>query len=261
MASRMDRYNKSELVSSGRSIKNRDLYDRIDSVDDYTNIEAVATIENNNEIDISKVKEMLNNRENYKKQKYLRSITKQEPEENETFVRSKVEPKEYDIRNMLSKISEESTNNKNRSLNEEQYKFLKSLNTDNKHKYEDNDTDELNELIKTMTSFKKENLSDEDDVGLLNELKSDTMVGDATSIGKIIEQEKQSIKKGEYNDQNTSEIDKSFYTSSFGFTSDDFEDLKDIKTNIKRNNKFLLILLLAIVAIIIFFAIFFFVIK
>ena len=45
MASRMDRYYKSELVSSGRSSKNKSLYEQIKDLDNYTNIEGVATIE------------------------------------------------------------------------------------------------------------------------------------------------------------------------------------------------------------------------
>ena len=63
MASRMDRYHKSELITSGRSSKNKSLYDQIKDLDNYTNIEGVATIEKTNEIDISKVREMIKNRE------------------------------------------------------------------------------------------------------------------------------------------------------------------------------------------------------
>ena len=74
MASRMDRYYKSELVSSGRSSKNKSLYEQIKDLDNYTNIEGVATIEKTNEIDISKVQEMIKNRENYKKKRQLRDI-------------------------------------------------------------------------------------------------------------------------------------------------------------------------------------------
>ena len=46
----MDRYYKSELVSSGRSSKNKSLYEQIKDLENYTNIEGVATIEKTNEI-------------------------------------------------------------------------------------------------------------------------------------------------------------------------------------------------------------------
>ena len=57
-------------------------------------------------------------------------------------------------------------------------------------------------------------------------------------------------------DENLSEIDKSFYTSSLGFTSDDFEQLRDIQDSIKTNNKLIkflvFVLIIAIIAGIVF---------
>ena len=91
-----------------------------------------------------------------------------------------------------------------------------------------------------MTKTLKQVEEAEADVGLLDELKSDTMVGDAASIKKIIEEEKKETKLEETN----TEIDKEFYTSSFGFTKSDFEDLKNINQNIKKSNKLIIILLI-----------------
>ena len=225
MASRMDRYHKSELITSGRSSKNKSLYEQIKDLDSYSNIEGVATIEKTNEIDISKVKEMIKNRENYKKQKQLRSILKEEKDELEKIEEIEEEPKNYDIRSLLSKVKDESYNeNTIRSLGKEQYEMLKSLNAKDKRKsFEiEKEEQELKELIHTITSTKALNdLNSVDadlDVGLLDDLKSDTMVGDAASIKKIIDDEKE--RKIE---TIVDEIDKSFYTSSFGFTQSDFE--------------------------------------
>ena len=86
---------------------------------------------------------------------------------------------------------------------------------------------------------------DDDDVGLLDDLKSDTMIGDAPSIKKIIEEEKQLTK--EFDDM---EVDKSFYTSSFGFTQRDFEELKDMNHKIKKDNKFIITLLIILIVLI-----------
>ena len=57
-----------------------------------------------------------------------------------------------------------------------------------------------------------------------------------------MEEEKQ--KKTE---ENTMELDKSFYTSSLGFTQSDFEELKNINHNIKKSNKFIIILLVVLI--------------
>ena len=253
MASRMDRYYKSELVSSGRSSKNKSLYEQIKDLDSYSNIEGVATIEKTNEIDISKVQEMIKNRENYKKQKQLRNILKEEVEELEKIEEEEEITKNYDIRDLLSKVKPEEESI-SRRLREDQYEVLKNLNIKEKNKSleVEKEEEELKELLHTIASTKAfKNIKDnkeyeEQDVGLFDDLKSDTIVGDAASIKKIIEEEKE--KKIE---ETNLEIDKSFYTSSLGFTQSDFEELKTMNHNIKKGNKFIIILLVVLILLII----------
>ena len=235
MASRMDRYSKSELVSSGRSSKNKRLYEQIKDLDTYTNIEGIASIEKTNEIDISKVKEFINNRESYKKQKKLKDIKGEEEKavtnDEEKFTEE--EEREYNLNDLFMKLkSNDDKSNKYRSLNDEQYKELKKLDNKKSKSYDiEKEEEELKELVNTITttrSFKDES----DDVGLLDDLKSNTMVGSADSIKKIIEDE------------------KSFYTSSFGFTSKDFDELKDVNQKIKKGNKSIITLLIILIFII-----------
>lgn len=249
MASRMDRYYKSELVTSGRSSRNVSLYKQIEDLDSYTNIEGVATIDKTNEIDITKVKEMLQNRENYKKQKKLKSLYNQEKEEIKETPQKEEEPKNYDINDILSKVKKSDTDiyNKYRSLGKEQYETLKSLSIKEKEYNIEKEEAQLKELIHTIANNKSLNqLKEDTDVGLLDELKSNTMVGDASSIKKIIDEEKR-LKEQE----DTMEMDKSFYTSSFGFTQSDFEELKNMNHNIKKSNKFIIILLVVLIFIIV----------
>lgn len=254
MASRMDRYYRSELSDQGRSSKNRDLYKQIENLDSYSNIEGVATIEKTNEIDISKVKEMLKNRENYKKHKRFKNILAEEKEETEEEMQKLEEQRNYDIRDVLSKAKDEETKQvkKYRSLDEEQYRLLNKLKKkENNYNLSDED---MKSIINTSSSDESyfDDLSD--DVGLLDDLKSNTMVGDATSIKKIIEEEK----NFEIDDnENTTEIDKSFYTSSFGFTQKDFEELKNINHKIKKGNKFIIVLLIILIVLIVLGAIYF----
>jgi len=248
MASRMDRYHKSELVTSGRSSKNKSLYEQIRDLDSYSNIEGVATIEKTNEIDISKVQEMIKNRENYKKQKQLRTILKEEQEELEKIEEVEEITKNYDIRDLLSKVKEEPIDeNKSRSLRQDQYEVLKSLNTRGKSKQieVEEEEKELKELLNTIASTRALSDLTSADVGLLDDLKSDTMVGDAASIKKILDDEKE--RKIE---ETNIEIDKSFYTSSLGFTQSDFEELKDMNHKIKKGNKFIIVLLVVLILLI-----------
>lgn len=256
MASRMERYYKDELINSGRSTKNKSLYKQIEDLDNYTNIEGVATIEKTNEIDISKVKELLQNRENYKKQKQFRGILKEEDEVEEPIVDVKEETKNYDINDILSKVKQEepTVQRNNRSLSDEQYKTLKSLNISRKGR---TTPPELKQNEVSNKDYTK-TLGLTDDVGLLDELKSNTMVGDASSIKKIIEEEKQN----RINDNtSTMEIDKSFFTSSLGFTKSDFEELKDINHKIKKGNKFIIGLLIAIILLLLLSGILFLILK
>lgn len=246
MASRMDRYYKSELINTGRSDKNKSLYKQIENLESYTNIEGVATIEKTNEIDVSKVKEMLNNRENYKKQKELKKIINNEEEKKEIEEEQEnlEQQKNYDINDIIQKmkngISKEET--KYRSLDDEKYKTLNDLNKTNNNNIKDED---LKELINTIVDNDALNgISQDDDVGLLDELKSNTIVGTASSIKKIIDEEKE--KKLEQ----SSEFDSSFYTSSFGFTQRDFEELKNINHGIKKGNKFIMVLLIILISLV-----------
>lgn len=268
MASRMERYYKDELVSEGRSSRNKDLYKQIENMDNYSNIEGVVSIENTNEIDISKVKEMIRDRESYKKQKELNRVLnvenkKEEPVEEKIII----EEKNYDINSILTKAKEsEPKKEEYHSLGETQYKFLKSLNKKGKDYDLEKEEEELKELINTITSktslndlkdsiksddkseknindeveidIKKEEINtefDDDDVGLLDDLKSNTMIGDASSIKKLINEEKRV--------DDTGTMDKTFLTTSMGFTQNDFEEFKDINNNINKNNKFIIILI------------------
>lgn len=260
MASRMERYYKDELVSEGRSSRNKDLYKQIEDLDTYSNIESVVSIENTNEIEISKVKEMIRDRETYKKQKALNNILSEEkepieeekkPEKREELV------KDYDINNIINKAKEkEPIKEENHSLTNTQYNLLRSLNKKGRDYDLEKEEAELKELINTITSKKaltelqeesneleSNDTTDDDDVGLLDELKSDTMIGDAASIKKIINEEKKV--------DDTGAMDKTFLTTSMGFTQNDFEEFKDLNNSINKSNKFIIILISVVVVLII----------
>ena len=245
MASRMDRYRGSS-TGSGRSRKNQSLYDEIKNLDTYSNIEGVATIEHANEIDMNEVRKLLRNRENYKKQREAGILT-EEKKEVVREERPKPVEKNYDINAILNKMKQkqEITSDEHRKLSDDQYDFLKKLNAKNVDVQEEIEKEEkeLNDVINTIKLSKK--ALEDTDSGLFDDLKSDTMVGDASSIKSIIDEEKE--KQKELEDTNTMQLDKSFYTSSFGFTKSDFEELKDMNQKIKKSNKFIIVLLVLLI--------------
>lgn len=254
MASRMDRYYQKEE----RSQKNKDLYKQIREKANYTNIEGVADISNSNEINISMVKEMLLNRENYQRSKDYHTLVSEDSLIEEQEDDESIEEKNYDIRDILNKakIDHSDSDIKYRNLKNTQYDdILKRIKIDTPEEEE-----ELKELIQTITLGGQAS----DDLGIFDELKSNTMVGDASSIKQIINDAKalEEVKeKDNIINSNTTKvdnIDKSFYTSSFNFSDKDFEDLRNLDSSIKRNNKLmktLIIIFGVLIALVIIFAI------
>lgn len=246
MASRMDRYSNKNNKPMGRSDRNKSLYKQIEDMDSYTNIAGVATIENT--IDLAKVREFLNNVEpkdenvfEREKRTIVEEIDKEEEKRN------------YDIKELLSKMKNDNNGEekKYRSLSAKQKKVLKELNDKNsKIKKLQDAEEELDKLVKTLTNMAP--VPDDDDVGLFDDLKSDTMVGDASSIKKIIDEEKEFTQ-----DLEEIKLDKSFYTSSFGLTQKDFEELKDINHKIKKDNKKIITLLVILISLIVIGTLFF----
>lgn len=236
MASRMDRYYEKPRAPRARSSRNEDLYKKIQDMDTYSNIEAIESISRTNEVDISKVKEMIKNRENYKKQRQYRNVFNIEDEvpkevETENFFK---EEKNYDIMDVLNKAKDNhEQDNTNRNLKNMNYDVINELNLRNNN-YEDGE-EELKDLINTITSKRKQ----DDEGDLLDELTSDTMVGEASSIHKILESEKKEQQKVD----NTSEMDKSFFTSAMSFSDKDFEDLKSMGNHVKKNNILIIIMI------------------
>lgn len=245
MASRMERYHN----HSDRSTRNKDLYKNIEDLDSYTNIEGVIAIDKTNEIDITRVKEMIQNREEYQKQKQYRQITEEKEEETESFESEEENARTYDIRDVLVKAK------KTRVEEDDQYRKLKNVNYDVIKKISQKAPSEEEvekELVHTVT-IQGRTQNQDDDLGLLDDLKSDTMVGDSGSIKKIIEEaraeEEKTLAVEEENSSNLENLDKSFYTSSLGFTDNDFEDLLSLGEDIKKHNGLLKVLIIVMILI------------
>lgn len=238
MASRMERYYKTK-ESKRRIVRNESLYQTMYEDETYSNIEGVVATPRANEIDIEKIKELLASREREKNQtrKLERKTLPVEPEE--TFEEKE---KNYDIRDILVKAKDSRENNeeKYRSLKNTEYNILKNIKINNKQDVEQED--ELKELINTITSTSLLNKMSDDELSLnmFDDLKSDTMIGDSSSIKAILEEKK------EEKLHDTAEMDKSFFTSSLGFKDKDFEQLQDLSQSIHKNNKIMKIILIVL---------------
>lgn len=245
MASRMERYYNGEE----RSKKNQSLYDEISANGNYTNIEGVVDISNSNEINIDNIKELIDGSYNTKHSK-----SAEKTEKKKTIVKRKVEDeKNYDIMEVLNKAknSHSEKDLKYRNLKKKQIKILKEL------KDEHPEDDKIDELMNTLA------LGDgiSDDLGMFDELKSNTMVGEeASAIKEVLNEAKDSTStkdidvtkvdleqeklNGGKEKKEELDLDASFYTSSFIISDEDFEDLKSLDKNLKKNNKLIRILII-----------------
>lgn len=244
MTTRMDRYYEEKNSVKRRSERNQMLYRDIYENGDYSNIEGIATLKNQNEIDINKVKQMLKNREDYLNQKNNnQSIIK--PLENPKL--QETEEKNYDIREILNNAKTNRTAiDEHKSISNTSYDIFKDL-REKRRRELDNLTDEesntLKKLINTIstTSMLNSMTDKELSLDLLDDLKStgNTIYTDNDSIKKLIDE----VKEKENVKEQKQEVDRSFYTSSLGFKQEDFEELSDLKNNIKTNNTLIKIIL------------------
>jgi len=236
MATRMQKYYKSvrtDANADSRSSRNKDLYGEIYTGSKYSNIEGIASIDNANEVDITKVKEMLKNRENYQKERQYRRITgdykpeKPKPVIQRTF--TNMEEKNYDIRDILKEAKEnKEPDDKERVLKNTEYNILKNIDLKKelqKEDYYEEGEEELKELIQTITNTSMLNKVKDVDLAadLLSDLQDDdTQIGEIKDIKSLIENE-DVYKETKKVDQSEPTYDRSFFTSSLKLSKSDFE--------------------------------------
>ena len=234
MPSRMEKY----YETKSRTTKNKELYRTMYDEVEYTNVEGISVIEKNEKIDIEKIKELINGTNNVNKPKEYKK------EEIKPLVEEIEEQKNYDIRDVLNKAKSERTDKDSRYSNIK-YNVLKNIDLNSDTKVPDNvDEEQLKNMIEAISNNSKGELTSD----LLDDLKS---ICDPNLKSEVKAEINKEDRIQETQLQNTKliqdNLDKSFFTSSMDFSSEDFEDLKE---NIKKNNfltKILLFILLVII--------------
>lgn len=256
MKSRMDRYYSSTPVKeqkTNRSERNQELYKNKD-FNIYSSNETV--IDTSNEVDITKIKDIIKNREDYQRAKSYRNMLNDKKFETEEvqYVEDTSEEKDYDINTLLQKVKEQKNistdQDKVRKLRNTQYDILSKLDVKSKEKNGEIKKEDLKELINTITHQEDK----DDDLDLLAELKAEdtTVIKSAKELEKELNTDtikKQAQKMNQTFDRTAEERD--FYSDSFTFTKRDFMGMKDLEDNVKSNNTLIKILIFILVVIII----------
>ena len=227
MASRMEKYYHNDSDIPSRTNKNANLYDEIYENAQYSNVEGIASIESSNQIDITKIKKLINEH-NAEKQ-------------DTTFVRKTIiidnnseellEEKHYDLKEVLKDAK------KNRPQ-EEKERYVKNF----KNEFILERLNQLNESdVKIDDLINQDVLSSLGDNELSLDLLDSLKSNDDTFIGELSDR----------TNQVEEEMDESFYTAGMSFSKDDFEELEDLNKNIKKNNIWITILIFILLVIII----------
>jgi len=210
MPSRMEKYYQATDVKS-RTNRNKELYRTIYEEAEYSNVEGISVIERNEKIDIDMIRQLINGANQEMKQR--------EPIEVplETDLQSPVEEKNYDIRDILDK-AKNSRPEVEKRLSNTQYNILKNINLNENVEVPSVKDGDLKSMIEAISTNSKGGYTTDlfDDLKTIHDREMSEIVNESSN--------------------NEVEIDKSFYTSSLGFTKDDFEDIKDMNESIKSNN-------------------------
>lgn len=219
MRSRMDRYIESNEVLE-RTSKNDALYEELYK-EKQTPRSNVTVLDNINEIDISKIKDIVNSREEYRKtRKYENLVSPIDidsyKKKNIEYQFDEIDNNDYDINQILLKKRSDRVYNKEepkiRKISETQYDILKSLDI-----HEDD--------VKPDYMTQENNLKD-----LLNTIAKSKTVNESTDLFANLKEESKE-----------EEIDKSFYTNADTFSDLDF----DIEESKSSGSKILIIIVLS----------------
>lgn len=210
----MERYYQADERIQKRSNKNKSLYDSLYEGAEYSNVEGISIIEKNESVDIEKIKELLNyDKKKEEKKPQTPARVYEEPKI--------VEEKNYDLKDFLAQAKQDRPEKK--ELANTQYNILKNIDL-TKNYNEKATEDELKKMIESITSNNQ-----------TGDLFDDLKTIHSPNLKEEVEEE----------------MDKSLFTSSLGFTSKDFEDLNDIKHEVKKNGILVKILLFVLLVIIV----------
>lgn len=265
MKSRMEKYYNQNEEFVGRTVKNENLYREKDySV--YSSNETV--IDTNNEIDITKLKNIIQSREDYQRTKSYRNMLNDKKFDYDDIEveEESYEEKNYDINALLQKVKDEKDTidekDKMRKLRNTQYDILSNLDIKSKKTNPVDDLEQqkedLKDLINSITNKNsKANKTieeeDNDPLGLLADLHATSVIPteDIANNPDIVPPQKDvEVNSVQVIEKKQDDDESSFYSDSFTFSKRDFEELSDLNENVKSNNVLITILIIILVIIV-----------
>lgn len=285
MNTRMDRYRERTESANTRVARNKELYDKtietdIDSVNLSNN---VSVIDDADDLDINKLKEMLSNR--YPKRKSINV------EELDTNLDDDIEPtKEYDLKKAIDEARNKKPNdyelNRFKKIRENEYDILNNIDFESKERPVEvlkDDEQTLVDLIKTvnMNAIKRKeeienslmgNLMSSDNTEVLKPVSESTLLDKTEPKPTLVEEIEKTKQLSKLDTEELKELEESmnkeekeeditdtesdiplvntFYTGNLSIKESDLDDFKDLQKELKSNNILVKILIILVVIII-----------
>lgn len=238
MKSRVDKYSENNVLS--RSSKNKELYEDLYSNTNYTNM---VVIDDSNEIDISKIKEIVDRE---KREKKIPREAKLSADIYEDIPKIEERPtKIYDINQVLKEakdkrdiIEEANERRKREHFNLKTNEELEEELAKTRKVYQDliKEEKELLSIMNTLTNVSST------DVAL--DLFEDLKPTDNTIVTKPVNSDAIPISIKEVTNDNVNDDSKEYSTDTFMFKTKDFEGIENIKKQMKNTNIFVKILII-----------------
>lgn len=240
MKSRMDKYNNDML---SRSSKNKHLYEDLYTNTNYTNM---VVIDDSNEIDISKIKEIIDNE---KKDKRIPREAKLSTNIYDGVTTIEDEPikKVYDINQVLKEAKEKRD-------------IIEEANEKRKREHYSLKTNEQleDELAKTRKVYQNLIKEEKELLNIMNTLTNVSSTDIALDLFEDLKPSDNEKTIGKNNDpvvnikQITNDDDSREYsTDTFMFNTKDFEGIEHFKNDVKRANLFIKILIFVLTILIV----------
>lgn len=231
MKSRLSKYDNNSAVS--RVEKNKSLYDDMYSNTNYSNM---VVIDESNEIDINKIKEIIDKEKNKTKRTQRNNFNL---EEYDSIVPTKNEDnKLYDINEVLKEAKSK------RDIIEEANEKRKIEN----YKFRDNIEEELSKTRRVYESLIKEEKELLNIMNTMTNMSSDDIANDM--FQDLTSKENLTEVLEEVPDVNIKQIEEDsteYSTDTFMFNTKDFEGIDNLKNEVEKTGVFIKILITLVV--------------
>ncbi len=211
MKTRMEKYHKENIEVPKRQEKNTFLYEEIyDAKKEPTS--NITLIDNVNEIDIDKIKKMIDSRENYKRSKDYKEIIGEVPIQKRTKDYDYKEPdyKDYDINELIKKKKDGTDEEeKIRKISQTQYDILRGLTISKENDFFAQE--------KTLTDISNDEDDDQKTIDFFSNLKAkedeiETSEVISKSVGIKTLANTFEFEKGDFEDLNSSSKEEKSFT-------------------------------------------------